>query len=363
MLLCQNCGTQYPEGSIYCPHCGTKVIVEPPSRGFFCSTCGYPNLPAANFCTNCGRPLATFRRQSRPTQALPPKTIVREYHYPAKLSIGNILYSGYNILQRYPKIFLIAILAGIIDILLQLAVLSQTFYVSPYPYGYSDSYYPYSPFPLIFLIIVTSLISFLVSSFFTSWVLTSYKQIRRQREGAPLDLGESFNEGLRFLPSIIGAAILVGIIIVGVNIVGGLGTIFAFMFMFGPLYSNPDYPYYPSYVYQSLIFLIPALIGFLIVNIALWILFTYVSQSIVLDERGAGAGLSRSWRFAKKYFWITLGVSIIIFLISMGLILFFGFIPFISAIVLRGGQMTLIVCFAWAYDEFKHTTNEPIMQR
>ncbi|MFX0067187.1 MAG: zinc-ribbon domain-containing protein [Candidatus Hermodarchaeota archaeon] len=363
MPLCQNCGSQYPEESIYCPHCGTKVIVEPPSRGYFCSTCGYPNLPGASFCTNCGRPLAKFRKQSSPSHVLPPKTVFREYEYPPKLSVGNILYEGYNILQRHPKIFLIAIFAGIIDILIQFALLSYLYGVNLYSNPSEYLYYSYSPFPLIFLIIVITLISYLVSSFFTSWVLTSFKQIRRQREGVPLDLGISFNEGLRFLPSIIGATILVAIITLGVNFAGILGTIFISMLMLGPFYNNPDYPYYSSYAYQSLIFLIPALIGFLVVNIALQMLFTYVSQSIVLDERGAGASLSRSWRFAKKYFWITLGVSIVIFLISMGLSLFFGFMPFISAIVARGVQTTSIVCFAWAYDEGKHTIDEPRMQR
>ncbi|MFX1534473.1 MAG: zinc-ribbon domain-containing protein [Promethearchaeota archaeon] len=363
MPLCQYCRTQYPEGSIYCPHCGTKVVIEPPSRGFFCSTCGYPNLPGAIFCTKCGRPLAQFRKQSSPSHVLPPKTVVRDYHYPAKLSIGNILYGGYNILQRHPKIFLIAIFAGIIDILLQLALLSQTFGFYLYPYPYEYSYYPISPFPLIFLIIVMVVTSFLVSSFLTSWVLTSFKQIRRQREGLPLDLGKSFNEGLRFLPSIIGGTILVVMIILGVNLGGILGTIFIFMLMVGPVYNNPDYPYYyPYYSYISFIFII-ALIGFLIVNIVLQMLFTYVSQSIVLDERGAGASLSRSWRFAKKYFWITLGVSVILFLLSIGLSMFFGFIPFVGVVILRGVQTTSIICFAWAYDEFKHTTDEPIMQR
>lgn len=56
-MICPSCHRQVPEGSHFCPHCGTPLDDK-------CPHCGHQNIPNAKFCAFCGRPLVrgTTRR-------------------------------------------------------------------------------------------------------------------------------------------------------------------------------------------------------------------------------------------------------------------------------------------------------------
>ncbi len=46
-MKCINCKKEIPEGSKFCMHCGTKVII--------CNSCKYGPLPSvAKYCPKCG---------------------------------------------------------------------------------------------------------------------------------------------------------------------------------------------------------------------------------------------------------------------------------------------------------------------
>ncbi len=56
-MTCQNCNANIPEGSVFCPNCGSKVTVPQPEAApasAFCSNCGERLAPGSAFCTNCG---------------------------------------------------------------------------------------------------------------------------------------------------------------------------------------------------------------------------------------------------------------------------------------------------------------------
>jgi membrane protease subunit (stomatin/prohibitin family) len=51
-IACPNCKATIPEGSKFCPQCGTNL------GGVTCGNCGAVNQAGAKFCNTCGKPLA-----------------------------------------------------------------------------------------------------------------------------------------------------------------------------------------------------------------------------------------------------------------------------------------------------------------
>lgn len=63
-MLCVNCTSAIPYGSVYCPICGKKsmekeegTIGEDTSIGDVCNKCGKTNPPNSAFCAECGNKL------------------------------------------------------------------------------------------------------------------------------------------------------------------------------------------------------------------------------------------------------------------------------------------------------------------
>jgi len=50
-LTCPNCQISVPNGTKFCPNCGTKIEMP---KNKFCSNCGTKLDPGAKFCPNCG---------------------------------------------------------------------------------------------------------------------------------------------------------------------------------------------------------------------------------------------------------------------------------------------------------------------
>ena len=58
---CTQCGTDLPEGALFCPECGMKIDVpeepealEPQTVPLFCTNCGTQLKQGSRFCTACG---------------------------------------------------------------------------------------------------------------------------------------------------------------------------------------------------------------------------------------------------------------------------------------------------------------------
>lgn len=58
MMICKNCKNEISDDSLFCEHCGSKVVAEEVGSGFtVCPTCGEKVEAGKNFCRNCGASL------------------------------------------------------------------------------------------------------------------------------------------------------------------------------------------------------------------------------------------------------------------------------------------------------------------
>ncbi|MFX0063456.1 MAG: hypothetical protein ACFFC7_14865, partial [Candidatus Hermodarchaeota archaeon] len=164
----------------------------------------------------------------------------------AKLSLINIFTRSFRVLYNHPKLLLITVFISVFDILFQL-VFPQS--------EITDQYYPFVPFLFFTLadpivLFISLLISFLVTSFFISWFLTSVKQIQSPDLKTSLSLQKSLRDSFRYLPSIIIATILVrgGVVTggvlslnnfysMGLEIIFFLPLILVFLFIFQVVFS------------------------------------------------------------------------------------------------------------------------------
>lgn len=58
-MICPTCHKEIPEGSHFCPYCGTPLDDQ-------CPHCGHQNIPHAQFCSYCGKPLGPASTARRP---------------------------------------------------------------------------------------------------------------------------------------------------------------------------------------------------------------------------------------------------------------------------------------------------------
>lgn len=58
-MICPTCYKEIPEGSHFCPYCGTPLDDQ-------CPHCGHQNIPHAKFCSYCGKPLGPASTSRRP---------------------------------------------------------------------------------------------------------------------------------------------------------------------------------------------------------------------------------------------------------------------------------------------------------
>ena len=65
--ICLNCGGQIPDGSAFCPNCGTAVPADVPTPDSFCANCGSPIYSGAAFCNKCGAKISAAG-QAQPAQ-------------------------------------------------------------------------------------------------------------------------------------------------------------------------------------------------------------------------------------------------------------------------------------------------------
>lgn len=58
-MFCFNCGNKVEDNSVFCEHCGTKLVDTP--EGNICSVCGTQNDIKSEFCEECGNPLSVSK--------------------------------------------------------------------------------------------------------------------------------------------------------------------------------------------------------------------------------------------------------------------------------------------------------------
>ncbi|MFX0204684.1 MAG: hypothetical protein ACFFDT_01770 [Candidatus Hodarchaeota archaeon] len=275
-----------------------------------------------------------------------------------------MLHSGIFYIRTYPKFLLIALCGVIIDtalLFLGFGVLS-TFS--------TNSLFSIFGVPLtgtlpigVFSFSLTTFILALITSYFINifihcWYYSSLKEIANN---IPFDLVNSFKKSLRYFPRAVAAQLLIVGGIIGLVI----GFVVFFIVLAGILFYGSEF--------QILIFLIfimlIGILGFGAFIMLLNVLLSYVNMSIVFDEKtGIILSLKRSWRFARKYFWTTVGI-IVIFSVGSYIVgyiqtfsyLFFylAFLPslismLIYTILTRLIEVYKALSMGWGYQTFHH---------
>ena len=283
------------------------------------------------------------------------------------LNATDILRNGIYYIRTYPHLLIILLVAVIIDVILILFGLSSLSLLDPNSFlvgsmtpDYLGFNYPMlSIYDLLAFFIISTIITFILNNLIQCWYFTSLKQIRANRHRSPLNLGESFKVSfVKFFPRAIGAQLIVAGISLGLT----FGVIFVFfivLFSIGTASSSVDY----GFILVFLLVFIVALFGVLIAGFLFSIFFAYVTMSIVFDEAGVILSLKRSWRFARKYFWTTVGIILIFsflpgalgFFLTPSLLLFGAQVTaMISSITSRSIEAYQVISLGWGFDEFKH---------
>lgn len=293
-----------------------------------------------------------------------PRKVGISYPREIALTVSSILQNGIFYFRTYPQLLLIILCAIVIDVgfvLLGLSTNSILNSISPLlglgipVAGFLGTY---SFVNLIFIFVI----SFVINNFFQCWYYTSLKEIRRNKD-SPLNIGESFKNSFRFLPRVVAAQLT----IIGILIAMLIGFILVLVVLSGLMINVGDIN--QTFYYFLMIILVGILIVVAIVAL-FTILFSYVNMSIVFDdESGVILSLKRSWRFARRYFWTTVGMLLIFIFLSyaVNFVQSFFSIPFnflptsgLIVVLIYNISAHLIgayesISLGWAYDEFKHT--------
>lgn len=76
-MICNNCGTNVPDGSANCHYCGAPMpvapVAEPAPQAMVCPNCGAPLAEGSAFCTSCGYSLAAAPAPEAPKAPKAPK--------------------------------------------------------------------------------------------------------------------------------------------------------------------------------------------------------------------------------------------------------------------------------------------------
>jgi len=308
----------------------------------FCPNCGVSNPDHSKFCYSCGKPILK--------QDTPPTT-TQEFYQPettVEVTASNMIESGMEFLKENPKIIWLLIFFA------PISIFSTYLFTSQMPNLSSlDDYVPYyTSLPVISFgpyffeyLIIALVLNLIVSVFFASWILTSYKQITFEEERQNLDLRVSFTKSLEYILSLIAVRLIVTLIIVLI--------IIAFVFILN--FSDFLKPVRSDISINSLLSIglitVLFIIALLIIVIYIMVLFTYVDQAIVLGEKTTLSSLTNSAKMAKSRFWNTLGI-----------VLAFGFFtslisgaaenPIILVPITMFLSLLRVFCLAWGYQEY-----------
>lgn len=312
-------------------------------------------------------PVCTYQSLAPTTQR--PRQVGLRYTQEIALNVSSMLHSGIFYMKKYPQFLLIALCALIIDI----GVLFLGFgTISAFATGSLFSLFgvpltgtpltsttmPVDDYSYILTLILSLIISYPVNILIQCWYYTSLKEIGNN---VPLNIGKSFKKSFKYFPRAIGAQLLILAATIGM----AFGLILIFVIFVGSLF-------YSSTSQILLLFLFLFIIGIFVIgafSMLLNVLLSYVNMSIVFDEKsGIILSLRRSWRFARKYFWTTVGIIIIFYFVSyiIGyiqtisyLFFFVAFIPSLISILIytiltRLTEAYKALSMGWGYQAFHH---------
>lgn len=297
-----------------------------------------------------------------------PRQVGIRYTQEITLNVSSMLHKGIFYLRTYPHLLLITFCAIVTDvgvILLGFGAISAFT---------TDSLFSFLGVPLtgttiplggftntLTTLIIGIIVSFTVNILIQCWYFTSLKEI--MNNNIPLSIGESFKKSFRYFPRALAAQFLIfaGLIgmIIGIVLVV---VFFAAIFLSGSGFDTG----YQIFLFL-VIFLLIGILGLTAFAMLLNVLLSYVNMSIVFDESGIILSLRRSWRFARKYFWTTVGI-IIIFSIGSYIItyiqtfsfMFFylAFIPGLISVLIYTILTRLIEAYkalsmGWGYQSFR----------
>ncbi|MHA2244704.1 MAG: zinc-ribbon domain-containing protein [Candidatus Hodarchaeales archaeon] len=291
-----------------------------------------------------------------------PRKLGISYSREIALTVGAILQNGIFYFRTYPQLLLIILCAIVIDIGLVLlglstnSILNSMSPIAALGIPFTGFLGSYSFVNLIFIFVI----SFVINNFFQCWYYTSLKEISRNKD-SPFNIGESFKNSFRFLPRVV----LAQFTIVGILIGMFIGFILVFIVLSGLMINMGDLN---QTFYYFLMFFLGGILLVLAFVALFTILFSYVSMSIIFDDdSGVILSLKRSWRFARRYFWTTVGI-ILIFIFLLYAISYiqnifsypFYFISSLIVLLISNISTRLVeayksISLGWAYDEFKHT--------
>ncbi|MFW9905013.1 MAG: zinc ribbon domain-containing protein [Candidatus Thorarchaeota archaeon] len=296
-----------------------------------------------------------------------PSQIGIHYTQEIALNVSSMLQSGIFYIRTYPKFLLIAFCGVIIDTVLlflgfgALSTFSPNSLLSIFGVPLTGIL-PIEGFSFSLTTFILALItSYLVNIFIQCWYYTSLKDIA---SNIPFDLVNSFKKSFSYFPRAFAAQLLIFGGIIGFAI----GFLLIFIVLAGILFSGSN-----SQILLFVLFiLIIGIFGLGAFVMLLNVLLSYVNMSIVFDEKsGIILSLKHSWRFARKYFWTTVGI-IVIFSVGSYIVgyiqtfsyLFFylAFLPslislLIYTILTRLIEVYKALSMGWGYQTFHHLIN------
>ena len=68
--VCERCGTEVADGSLFCSNCGNRIAEPIKESGQWCANCGTALQSGTLFCTNCGAPVKKMENQSEQEEVL-----------------------------------------------------------------------------------------------------------------------------------------------------------------------------------------------------------------------------------------------------------------------------------------------------
>lgn len=68
--VCERCGTEVADGTLFCSNCGNRVAEPVKENGQWCTNCGTVLQPGTLFCTRCGTPVKKMENQSEQEEVL-----------------------------------------------------------------------------------------------------------------------------------------------------------------------------------------------------------------------------------------------------------------------------------------------------
>ncbi|UCG04283.1 MAG: zinc ribbon domain-containing protein [Candidatus Heimdallarchaeota archaeon] len=236
-----------------------------------------------------------------------PRQVGIRYTQEITLNVSSMLHNGMFYLRTYPKLLLIALCAIVVDVGVLLlgfgviSALSTDSLLSFLGVPITGTSIPIGGFTsTLNTLFVGTIASFTVNILVQCWYYTSLKEITNNK---PLEIGKSFKNSLRYFPRALGAQIL--ILAAGIGFI--IGLVLVFIIFAGIFFYDIGY----QFVLLLLLFLLIGILGVGVLAMLLNVLLSYVNMSIVFDEGGIILGLKRSWRFARKFFWTTVGIIII----------------------------------------------------